>query len=218
MLNNKVLPVVIAAGVIVGAANIGAYAANGHPLLLGQANHESHTATVTNHGPGPALSLTTRDDAPPLEVGSQTKVRRLNADRVDGINGGAVTSYTYALPEVFDTASFSMTFPRLPGRHHFIASYWLQADMNVANDGIVCELQTEKKSGDPGGDDLAISASRHDFLATAGASAYLGTFNRSVTLDCETDSHNANIGSVFFGQVTFVPVGRTHLGQATVLP
>jgi hypothetical protein len=39
-----------------------------------------------------------------------------------------------------------------------------------------------------------------------------------VTLDCETDSHNANIGSVFFGQVTFVPVGRTHLGQATVLP
>lgn len=218
MLKNKILPVVIGAGVIVGAANIGAYAANGHPLLLGHTNHESRTAAVVNHGPGPALSLTTRDDTPPLEVSSQAKVRRLNADRVDGINGGAVTSYTYALPEVFDTESFSMTFPKLPGRHHFIASYWLQADMNVANDGIVCELQTEKKSGDPGGEDLAISASRHDFLATAGASAYLGTYNRSVSLDCETDSSNANIGSVFFGQVTFVPVGRAHVHEATILP
>lgn len=36
MLKNRVLTVVMGAAVVVGAANIGAYAANGHPLLLGR--------------------------------------------------------------------------------------------------------------------------------------------------------------------------------------
>jgi hypothetical protein len=217
MFKNRVLPVVIGAGVVVGAANIGAYAANGHPLLLGHTNDETSTATVVNHGPGPALSLTTRNDVPPLEVGSQAKVRRLNADRVDGINGGQVTAYTYSLPQIFDTQSFDVTFPKLPSGHHYVASYWLQADMKVANDGIVCELATQKLHGDPGGEDLAISASRHDFDATAGASAYVSTRNRSVDLGCHTDSNTANIDSVFFGQVTFVPVGKAHVAQAKPL-
>ena len=35
-----------------------------------------------------------------------------------------------------------------------------------------------------------------------------------MTLDCATDSHDANIGSVFFGQVAFVPIGKQHNAEA----
>lgn len=215
---SRLLAVVAGAAVVVGAANLGAYAANGHPLLLGHANSESRTATVVNHGAGAALSVVTRDHTPPFEVSSPAKVTRLNADRVDGISGGQVAAYTYSLPEVFSTGSFTMTFPHLPRARTFVASYWLQADMTVANDGIVCELLASKLTGDPGEDDLAISASRHAFLATAGATAYVSTHNRSIALTCDTDSENATIDSVFFGQVTFVPVGRTHAREAVVAP
>lgn len=215
---HRVLSVVAGAAVVVGAANIGAYAANGHPILLGHGNNETRPTTVVNHGSGAALSVTTRDDTPPLEVSSQAKVARLNADRVDGMNGGDVSAYTYALPEVFDRQSFSMSFPKLPTGRHYVASYWLQADMNVSTDGVVCELLGTKLKGDPAEDDLAISASRHAFQATAGATGFVSTHNHVVTLECETDSGDANIGSVFFGQVTFVPVGRAHLHEATILP
>lgn len=217
-LTSRVLAVVTGAAVVVGAANLGAYAANGHPLLLGHGNGESRTASVANRGAGPALALTTRSDSPPLAVSSPAKVARLNADRVDGIDGGQVAAYTYSLPEVFGKETFTMDFPKLPRARTYIASYWLQADMTVASDGIVCELMATKLSGDPGEDDLAISASRHAFLATAGATALVSTHNRSLSLTCTTDSENATIDSVFFGQVTFVPVGRTHTHEAVVAP
>lgn len=217
-LKNRVLPVAVGAAVLVGAANLTAYAANGHALLLGHDNNESHTATVVNHGPGAALSVVTRDDTPPFAVSSPARVKRLNADRVDGMDGGTVTAYTYQLSQVFDTGSFSQRFPHLPRGKSYVASYWLQADMNVADDGITCELDALKRSGDPGGEDVAISDSPHGFGATAGATGFLSTRNRSVTLDCATDSHDANIGSVFFGQVTFVPIGKQHQAEAVNVP
>ena len=86
----RVTPVVLGAAVIVGALNFAAYAANGHPLLLGGSNGESRTASVTNTGTGPALTLKTSPKAPPLTVTSSKLVKHLNADTVDGLSASSL--------------------------------------------------------------------------------------------------------------------------------
>src|SRR6478609_3793615 len=91
----RVLPVLAAAAVLVGGANLAAYAASGHPILLGGDNHAVGTTTVDNDGHGPAMMLKTRRDAPPLAVTSGRMVRHLNADLVDGLPGGSLRTRSW---------------------------------------------------------------------------------------------------------------------------
>jgi hypothetical protein len=97
----RVLPVLIATVALVGAANLGAYAANGRPLLLGGHNSAHGTTTLTTTSKGPALTLHTPKKAPPLAVSSGKLVKRLNADRVDGRDASQLASAvtTYRLPD-----------------------------------------------------------------------------------------------------------------------
>lgn len=217
-LKNKILPVAVGAAVVVGAANVGAYAADGHPLLLGHANNESSTATVANHGPGAALSLVTRDDTPPLSVSSEAKVDRLNVDRVDGLNGGTVSTFTYTLRPVAGVASFSQRFPGLPAGRTFLVSYWLGADMTTPADGIGCQIEDNTIHGTPDIREVALGASRHDSIVSSSSSGVVSTRNRRVDLACYTDSGNATIASMPDGAVTFVPVGRSINRSATIAP
>jgi hypothetical protein len=130
----RVMPVLAAAVVLVGGANLAAYAVNGHPLLLGGDNHAVGTTTVDNDGHGPALMLKTRKDAPPMAVTSHRMVRHLNADLVDGLPGGALRtrSWTYRIGGDSDEGpTVVKTFPGLPPGQ-YLASYnmvaWLYAD------------------------------------------------------------------------------------------
>src|SRR4051812_32526684 len=90
MLQNRLLPVVIGVAALIGAANIGAYAAAGQPLLLGHANVETKTAAVANSGTGPTLSLRSSHKSPSLAVSSSKLVKHLNADDVDGLSAAAL--------------------------------------------------------------------------------------------------------------------------------
>ncbi len=92
LLRNRTTAILVAAGLLVGGANLAAYAANGRPLLLGKINKETRSATVKNTGAGPALKLKTRASAPPLAVSSSKKVKRLNADKLDGLSSGALAT------------------------------------------------------------------------------------------------------------------------------
>jgi hypothetical protein len=96
----RTLPVLLATVALVGAANLGAYAATGRPLVLGGPNTESATTTVTNSGAGPALTLHTSRKSPPLAVSSGKVVKHLNADRVDGVDAAdlGAEAFTYLLP------------------------------------------------------------------------------------------------------------------------
>jgi hypothetical protein len=217
-LQSRVLPVLAGAGLLVGAANLGAYAADGHPFLLGRANDESHGATVTNHGPGPALSLTTRDGTPPLEVSSPARVQRLNADRVDGLNGGTVTAYTYRLHPVSSAASLTQRFPLLPPGRTVLVSYWLGADMTTSADGLGCQIDNNTLHGVPDIREVALSASRQASLVANAASGVVSTRGRGVDLACFTDSGNPTIDTMFAGAVTFVPVGRSVQRTAVTVP
>jgi hypothetical protein len=100
-LKSRALAVALGAAVVVGAANLTAYAANGHPLILGHSNSESSTAGLANSGKGPALSLHSGRKSPSLAVSSSQRVARLNADRVDGKNAADLQTRatTWTIPD-----------------------------------------------------------------------------------------------------------------------
>jgi hypothetical protein len=100
ILKNRVLPVMAGAAIVVGGLNVASYAADGHPLLLGGNNSESHTASLKNTGSGPALSVTTSKKAPPFSVNSHKVVKNLNAGAVDGLDAKVLgRAYKFAIPK-----------------------------------------------------------------------------------------------------------------------
>jgi len=112
---------IAAAAVLLAGSTLGSYAANGGPLLLGKSNTASKTTTLKTTGNGAALSLKSKKNKPPLKVSSSTKVAKLNADLVDGVEADALetTSFVYSLNSptiVEDYVKFQL--PGLPaGRY-----------------------------------------------------------------------------------------------------
>jgi hypothetical protein len=66
-----------------------AYASNGASLLIGRTNNAS-APTYLNNPAGTPLVLSSRSDAAPLKISNAVKVGNLNADFVDGVDGGAL--------------------------------------------------------------------------------------------------------------------------------
>ena len=93
-LRGRVLPVLLAATVVVGGANLAAYAANGKPVLLGNTNVASKTTIIKNNK-GTALKIKSKSGVAPLKVSNTTKVTKLNADLVDGLDGPSLQNKTY---------------------------------------------------------------------------------------------------------------------------
>jgi hypothetical protein len=92
----RVVPVLLAAGVLVGGANLAAYSATGSPLMLGHSNSAAKT-TALSSGKGPALSLHSSKKAPSLAVSSSKLVKHLNADTVHGVPAAVVAPKAYQM-------------------------------------------------------------------------------------------------------------------------
>ncbi|MGC4110790.1 MAG: hypothetical protein QM747_10280 [Nocardioides sp.] len=109
----RTVPVLLAVAALVGAANLGAYAASGNPLLLGRQNHASATTALATTGRAPALSLHSSSKAPPLAVSSGKLVKHLNADRLDGKSATdlGTRAYVYRLPNGPSGASLVLPPP-----------------------------------------------------------------------------------------------------------
>lgn len=141
MTRSRSLTILLAALLLVGAANLGAFAATGSPLLLGKGNTASKTTKLKNTGNKAALSLTSKAGQPPLQVSNSTKVTKLNADLVDGLDGAALKSKSYvynltATNVATAHALFALTgLP--PGK--YIANFSVTAQSN-GPDGISCYL------------------------------------------------------------------------------
>lgn len=98
------LIVVAAAAVLVGGANLAVHAANGGPLLLGKGNVASKSTKLKTTGNGPALKLKSKSGTPSLAVSSPAKVAKLNADRVDDLEGAALAT-TPTIYKITDIAT-----------------------------------------------------------------------------------------------------------------
>jgi hypothetical protein len=83
---------VSAAALVVVGLDYTTYAVTGDSLLLGRINHADRTTTIVRHGGGVALSLKSRHGSPSLRVSSSARVRRLNADLLDGRNATDLAS------------------------------------------------------------------------------------------------------------------------------
>lgn len=130
---SRVTSVLLAAGVLVGAANIGAYAATGHPLVLGHRNTAGHTTTLVNTGKGAALALHGKKSSPPLSVGSNKKVTHLNADLLDGRSAGSLANsvIVYQLRTNGSGSRVHYTFPGLPSGV-FQVSYYVNRALKAS--------------------------------------------------------------------------------------
>jgi hypothetical protein len=114
-------------GAFVGAALLGggAYAATGGTFILGKANTETTTATLTNSA-GTPLSLVAKTGLPALKVSNTVKITNLNADRLNGrtesqfaLAGGQFASITSSGSTAFDfnndgTNDSQVTFATCP--------------------------------------------------------------------------------------------------------
>lgn len=107
----------VGAGVVLAAAAAMAGTGIGSVFNLGRSNSVNNGSvlkghakdamlTVRNRGSGTALRLRVRAGKPPFTVNSATRIRHLNADRIDGVNGsklqkkcekGAVLGYSWVI-------------------------------------------------------------------------------------------------------------------------
>jgi hypothetical protein len=69
------------------------YAVTGESLLLGRINHAGSTTTIVRNGSGVALSLRSAHGSPSLRVSSSARVRRLNADLLDGRSASKLATH-----------------------------------------------------------------------------------------------------------------------------
>jgi hypothetical protein len=203
-LHGRVLPVLAAAAVLVGGADLAAYAANGHPILLGGDNHAVGTTTIDNDGHGPAVVLKTRKDAPPMAVSSHRRVRHLNADRVDGMSGRALLtrSWTYRIGGDSDEGpAVVKTFPGLPAGH-YLAVYDMVAGL-YAPGTMSCWFTTPPSKVKAV---LGQALQQEDNgLLTVAASGYVDA-TRQMSLTCQSASPlgGAPAFDTYDSQVTFI--------------
>ncbi len=137
---------VSAAALLVVGVDYATFAATGDSLILGQRNSTGSTTLLTTRGPGPALVLESAGQRnPSLAVSSSAKVRRLNADRVDGWHGkrlaSRATSFRIGSPGqiVNQIGLWSLDVP--PGLYQASFSFLaLPDDTSGVVPGMICGL------------------------------------------------------------------------------
>lgn len=102
---------------LVLALDYATVAATGDGLILGQLNKAKDTTVVTRTTPGATLKLNSKPGSPPLAVNRSVRVRKLNADRVDGVHGSQLamrsTVAAYEPPTCPHLASINTTPQKL---------------------------------------------------------------------------------------------------------
>jgi hypothetical protein len=123
--------VLVATLVLVGVANLGAYAATGKPLILGKKNVASTSTTLVGKGNGATLRLLTAGEGAPLFVERNSpKVDNLDADRLDGESASEIGTEGYQVT-LTPTARVGRVSYDIPvGLHYgaFYASYSVLAE------------------------------------------------------------------------------------------
>ena len=206
--HSRVIAVLLAAVVLIGGANLAAYAANGQPLLLGRTSVETKPATVKNTGSGPALNLKTRPGQPPLKVNRPTKVNKLNADRVDGAHAADLetVAHHYLVASTAAASSHEISFPGLP------AGVYLMNYSIVSRDGgnVFCIAAGSRQA-------LSYGASLGGAFDTNVGSAIVDTTGGAETLQCTGGAALALYSDPFdaVSEVNFVRVDQVVAGTPT---
>jgi hypothetical protein len=123
MTRSRLVTVLLAGLVLLAGSALGSYAANGGPLLLGKGNSATKTTKLKTTGNGAALSLKSKKTAAPLKVSNSTKVAKLNADLVDGLDSTALRNRAYVYNLVANEITedlIEFTLPGLPSGKYLV--------------------------------------------------------------------------------------------------
>src|SRR5215210_4676969 len=112
--------IALAVGIVLLAAlDWAAAAATGRATILGHWNQAGHTTTIKNTGKGAALDLRAKGAA--LKVHNGKRIKRLNADKLDGLSSGDFRTNrntTYQWSVASHTGGFTQAIPaQAPGSY-----------------------------------------------------------------------------------------------------
>ena len=206
----RTLPVLLAALVLIGGANVAAYAANGHPLLLGTSNTATHPTTLKNTGSGAALSLKARPGSPPLAVTTTKKVNKLNADLVDGLSGKQMenAAYEYVLPTGGPAASsLQVSLPGLPAGT-YLATYSV---ITTTSSPPACYLT---RSTSPGGA-FEYGTTGGTYSTNTASAVVDQDLATPVTLVCFGSTFSVYAGGDVDSRIVLTPISRLVSAPAT---
>ncbi|MCX6396764.1 MAG: hypothetical protein NTV23_09790 [Propionibacteriales bacterium] len=214
-----VLTVIGAVTVLVLAANTVALATTGKAILAGKINTSSTLTSIVRTTPGTGLQVKTKSTAnAPFAVNGTGKVVSLNADKVDGLDGG-----TRALKWIFtgtrgDTTDFALA--GLPNGTYLVSYSVYFGSLSTA-DGLTsaCYLRQTVNGGATvftGETNMTETATSYPGLS-ATALVTKGT-GGSVVLNCSAPSGGTwTATSSEPVQITAVPIaGVTNKGAPTV--
>ncbi|MBJ7358886.1 hypothetical protein [Nocardioides sp.] len=183
--HSRLVTVLLAAALLAGAANLGAYAATGGPLLLGKSNSSDKTTKLKTTGKGPALKLKSKPGKAPFTVSNDTRIKKLNADLLDGLDGSALQTkaYRYNLTGTSTGTTMRFALPGLPAGQ-YVVNYAVNAQLSGAASFFGCVL--DSGAAFESGQVAALGA-------TAGGDAWyvngggpLDTRARAYTLTCQS--------------------------------
>lgn len=146
-LGSRVLAALVAALAVVGATDLASYAATGHGVLLGKVNTTARGTAISRTAPGPALTLRTKPGSPPFAVGSTTRVNRLNADRIDGLDSSSLQTRTHVYEDTGSQnrgTTETWVLPVAPATYlvRFAAPLALSAGTPAAPEEVTCGIQS----------------------------------------------------------------------------
>jgi len=106
--------------VLLTALDWAASAATGRSFILGRWNQADHTTTLKNTAEGPALDLRSKK-GPALKVNNSKRIKKLNADKLDGLSVEdykANRNTLYAWSVAAHTGGFTQAIPpQAPGSY-----------------------------------------------------------------------------------------------------
>jgi hypothetical protein len=214
MTASRALVVTAAVTALVTSLALSAQASGGGWIRLGGHNDAVRTTTVDDHGRGPALRLRTRRGVPPLAVTSSRRVARLNADRVDGMQGQALVTHAYIYEIGGDEdwgPNLDKSFPGLPPGYYLV-SY--QMKVRLYNSGVFScwfTTPTQSQAGNSSG-------SAGDYQTTVLTGNALVDARKGITLHCEAGPAFDTIDSSNTGQdsrAIFLRTAPSQLRQAS---
>lgn len=138
--------------VLLTALDVAASAATGRAMILGHFNQADHTTVVKNTKKGPALDLRAKK-GPALAVNSSQRVKRLNADLLDGKNASdlaASKQTVYVYGGTARVGGFTQILPPQPAGSYLLAysAQFVGAAGTTANPNTVtCHIVVSTLSG-----------------------------------------------------------------------
>ncbi|HET8602601.1 MAG TPA: hypothetical protein VFM09_01620 [Marmoricola sp.] len=199
----------VVALVLVTCADYVGYAATGSSFILGHSNSANKITGLARTTTGPALNLhTSTTSSAPFTTNAHGKVANLNADRLDGLDGAALQTRTwaYTLPAEAGVGQFSVSLPGLPPGM-YLANYNLTVD---TTDSVNCYFQYADSSITA----LTYGKGTGTYSALSGG-GLIDTRAQTAKLVCFAWSSSMTLDSQPPAQVTFTKVDAVTSGAST---